>query len=127
MYSTSLSWFFITTRNDKVTVCLFGKLNAANMRWQGCTDDIWSALVSSSGCARTCSSHAWAYARVRGGASVRVHVHTRVLMYGAMSAHETVYRKDGKRIDPKLERLRKRKEEMKKMEEDEQFMQWGRG
>ena len=40
---------------------------------------------------------------------------------------ETVYRKDGKQIDPKLERLRKRKEEMKKMEEDEQFMQWGRG
>ena len=49
-------------------------------------------------------------------------------MSGAMSAHsETVYRKDGKRIDPKLERLRKRKEEMKKMEEDEQFMQWSRG
>lgn len=40
---------------------------------------------------------------------------------------ETVYRKDGVRVDPKLERIRRRKEEMKKMEEDEQFMQWGRG
>ena len=40
---------------------------------------------------------------------------------------ETVYRKDGVKLDPRLERIRKRKEEMKKMEEDEQFMQWGRG
>ena len=40
---------------------------------------------------------------------------------------ETVYRKDGAKLDPRLERIRKRKEEMKKMEEDERFMQWGRG
>ena len=40
---------------------------------------------------------------------------------------ETVYRKDGVKLDPRLERIRKRKEEMKKMEEDERFMQWGRG
>ena len=40
---------------------------------------------------------------------------------------ETVYRKDGVKLDPRLERIKKRKEEMKKMEEDEQFMQWGRG
>ena len=40
---------------------------------------------------------------------------------------ETVYRKDGVKLDPRLERIRKKKEEMKKMEEDERFMQWGRG
>ena len=41
---------------------------------------------------------------------------------------ETVYRdKEGKRIDPKLERLRKRQEEREKMENDAQFMEWGRG
>ena len=85
---------------------------------------LWSARVVARARAAATPGRMHVYA---GGASVRVHVHTRVLMYGAMSAHETVYRKDGKRIDPKLERLRKRKEEMKKMEEDEQFMQWGRG
>ena len=41
---------------------------------------------------------------------------------------ETVYRdKEGKRLDPKLERLRKRQEEREKMENDAQFMEWGRG
>lgn len=41
---------------------------------------------------------------------------------------ETVYRdKEGKRIDPKLERLKMRQEEREKMENDAQFMEWGRG
>ena len=41
---------------------------------------------------------------------------------------ETVYRdKEGKRLDPKLERLKKRQEEREKMENDAQFMEWGRG
>ena len=41
---------------------------------------------------------------------------------------ETVYRdKAGKRIDPKLEKVKKREEERKKMEEDAMFMEWGRG
>ena len=32
-----------------------------------------------------------------------------------------------RRIDPQLEKIQKRKEEMKKMAEDEKFMEWGRG
>ena len=41
---------------------------------------------------------------------------------------ETVYRnKDGKKIDPKLENLKKKEEERKKAEQDEQFYEWGRG
>ena len=41
---------------------------------------------------------------------------------------ETVHRnKDGKRIDPKLEKLKKKEEEKKKAEQDEQFYEWGRG
>ena len=43
------------------------------------------------------------------------------------SMAKTVYRKDGVRLNLRLETLRKRKEEMKKAEEDERFMQWGRG
>ena len=41
---------------------------------------------------------------------------------------ETVYRdKTGHKIDPKLEKVKQREEERKKMEEDTQFMEWGRG
>ena len=41
---------------------------------------------------------------------------------------ETVYRdKEGRKIDPKMERARKREEERRKEEENEQFMEWGRG
>ena len=41
---------------------------------------------------------------------------------------ETVYRdKEGRRVNPKLERLLQRQEEMKKLEEDEKFMEWGKG
>ena len=41
---------------------------------------------------------------------------------------ETVYRnKDGKKIDQKLENLKKKEEEKKKAEQDEQFYEWGRG
>ena len=41
---------------------------------------------------------------------------------------ETVYRnKDGKKIDSKLENLKKKEEERKKAEQDEQFYEWGRG
>ena len=41
---------------------------------------------------------------------------------------ETVYRdKEGQRIDPKMERARKREEKRQKDEENEQFMEWGRG
>jgi pre-mRNA-splicing factor CWC26 len=41
---------------------------------------------------------------------------------------ETVYRdKEGKRINLKLERLKKMQEENKKMEEEEKFMEWGKG
>ena len=41
---------------------------------------------------------------------------------------ETVYRdKEGKKINLKLERLKKMQEEKKKMEEEEKFMQWGKG
>ena len=41
---------------------------------------------------------------------------------------ETVYRdKEGRRINLKLERLKKMQEENKKMEEEEKFMEWGKG
>ena len=41
---------------------------------------------------------------------------------------ETVYRdKTGQKIDPKLEKVKQREEERRKMEEDTQFMEWGRG
>ena len=41
---------------------------------------------------------------------------------------ETVVRdKSGRRVDPKMERLRKRQEEQAKVEKEEQQMQWGRG
>ena len=41
---------------------------------------------------------------------------------------ETVYRdKMGRKINPKLERLKQKEEEKKKLEEEEKFMQWGRG
>ena len=41
---------------------------------------------------------------------------------------ETVYRdKTGHKIDPKLEKVKQREEERRKMEEDTQFMEWGRG
>jgi pre-mRNA-splicing factor CWC26 len=41
---------------------------------------------------------------------------------------ETVYRdKEGRKINPKLERLQKMQEEKKKLEEEEKFMQWGKG
>lgn len=41
---------------------------------------------------------------------------------------ETVYRdKEGRKIDPKMERARKREEERRKDEENAQFMEWGRG
>lgn len=40
---------------------------------------------------------------------------------------ETVYRRDGKKIDPKLEKLKQKEEEKKKAEQDEQFYEWGRG
>ena len=41
---------------------------------------------------------------------------------------ETVYRdKEGKKINPKLERLKQKQEEKKKMEEEEKFMEWGKG
>ena len=41
---------------------------------------------------------------------------------------ETVYRdKEGKRVNLKLERLKKMQEENKKMEEEEKFMEWGKG
>ena len=40
---------------------------------------------------------------------------------------ETVYRRDGKKIDQKLENLKKKEEEKKKAEQDEQFYEWGRG
>ena len=41
---------------------------------------------------------------------------------------ETVYRdKHGRRINPKLERLKQKEEENKKLEEEEKFMQWGKG
>ena len=41
---------------------------------------------------------------------------------------ETVYRnKEGKRIDPKMEKVLSKEDQRKKMEEDEKFAQWGRG
>lgn len=41
---------------------------------------------------------------------------------------ETVYRdKEGRKINPKLERLKQKQEEEKKLEEKEKFMEWGRG
>lgn len=41
---------------------------------------------------------------------------------------ETVYRdKSGKRIDLKVEEVRKREEEREKSKDDEKFMEWGRG
>lgn len=41
---------------------------------------------------------------------------------------ETVYRdKTGRKIDPKLERIKREQEERVKAEENEQFMLWGRG
>ena len=41
---------------------------------------------------------------------------------------KTVYRdKMGRKINPKLERLKQMQEEKKKLEEEEQFMQWGKG
>ena len=41
---------------------------------------------------------------------------------------ETVYRdKQGRKINPKLEKLKKMQEEKKKMEEEEKFMEWGKG
>ena len=41
---------------------------------------------------------------------------------------DTVHRdKHGRRIDPKLEKLKKKEEEKKKAEQDEQFYEWGRG
>ena len=41
---------------------------------------------------------------------------------------ETVYRdKTGQKIDPKLEKVKQREEERRKMEEDTQFIEWGRG
>ena len=41
---------------------------------------------------------------------------------------ETVYRdKEGKRVNPKMEKILTREEERKKLEEDERFAQWGRG
>ena len=41
---------------------------------------------------------------------------------------ETVYRdKTGQKIDPKLEKVKQREEERMKMEENTQFMEWGRG
>ena len=41
---------------------------------------------------------------------------------------ETVYRdKEGRKINPKLERLKQKQKEQKKMEEEEKFMEWGKG
>ena len=41
---------------------------------------------------------------------------------------ETIYRdKEGRKINPKLERLKQKQEEKKKLEEEEKFMEWGRG
>ena len=41
---------------------------------------------------------------------------------------ETVYRdKEGRKIDPKLERIKAEQEERRKQEENEKFMLWGRG
>eukprot|EP00794_Sanderia_malayensis_P000328 gene328-960_t len=41
---------------------------------------------------------------------------------------DTVYRdKSGKRIDPKLERIKKRELEEEKAKEDEKFLKWGKG
>ena len=41
---------------------------------------------------------------------------------------ETVYRdKEGRKIDPKLERIKAEQEERQKQEENEKFMLWGRG
>ena len=53
----------------------------------------------------------------------------RSLDLGVSGKHaETVYRdKAGRKIDPKLERVKKREEERRKMEEDATFMEWGRG
>jgi len=53
----------------------------------------------------------------------------RSLDSGVSGKHaETVYRdKAGRKIDPKLERVKKREEERRKMEEDATFMEWGRG
>ena len=53
----------------------------------------------------------------------------RSLDLGVSGKHaETVYRdKAGRKIDPKLEKVKKREEERRKMEEDATFMEWGRG
>ena len=41
---------------------------------------------------------------------------------------ETVYRdKMGRKKDIKMDRIKRRKEERKEMEENEKFMEWGRG
>ena len=41
---------------------------------------------------------------------------------------ETVYRdKMGRKKDIKLDRIKRREEERKEMEDDEKFMEWGRG
>ena len=41
---------------------------------------------------------------------------------------ETVYRnKMGRKVNPKLERLKQLQEEKKKLEEEEKFMEWGKG
>ncbi len=41
---------------------------------------------------------------------------------------ETVYRdKSGRKIDQKLERIKKREIEEKKAKEDEKFLKWGKG
>ena len=41
---------------------------------------------------------------------------------------ETVYRdKSGRKINPKLERLKQKQEEEKKLEEQQKFMEWGKG
>ena len=51
-------------------------------------------------------------------------------MESSVSGHGagTVYRdKSGKKIDLKLERIKKREAEAKKAEEDEKFLEWGKG